>query len=191
MLDIPIVSKQLSATSNDFMFAASVASFGMNLRGSKYRGNWGFAEALETAQGAQSDFDQAQRAEFVQLVQRAMRITGQRVGPQPEADQGTTTRPGELDSKAARIKASVDGKYRRLVKKIEVRDDFQRFGAFTDYGHWDGTEYSGHKDLPPGNWVYVYPNWYIWAEVIVPEVEEKPEEKPAADKEAEDRPAVK
>jgi len=180
--DIPIAGKQLTAASNDLMFAASVASFGMNLRGSKYRGNWGFAEILETAQDAPSETDQTQRAEFVQLVQRAMRITGQPVGPQPRTEQRTTTRPGELDAAAARIKASVDGKYRRLVKKIEVRDDFQRFGAFNDYGHWDGTEYAGHKDLPPGNWVYVYPNWYIWAEAIVPAKEAVPtaEDKPAA-----------
>ena len=182
--DVPIAGKQLSAVSNDLMFAASVASFGMNLRGSKYRGNWGFAEVLETAQGARGETDQAQRAEFIQLVQRAMRITGQQVGqqvgPQPRTDEGTTTRPGELASAEARVKASVEGKYRRLVKKIEVRDDFQRFGAFNDYGHWDGTEYAGHKDLPPGNWVYVYPNWYIWAEAAVPAAEDKPaEEKPA------------
>ena len=174
--DVEIAGKQVSAISNDLMFAASVASFGMNLRGSKYRGNWGFAEALETAQGAQGEIDRDQRAEFVQLVQRAMRITGQQVGPEPPASQGPTTRPGELDATAARIKASVDGKYRRLVKKIEVRDDYQRFGAFNDYGHWDGTEYAGHKDLLPGHWVYVYPNWYIWAEVAVP-----PEVKPAAE----------
>jgi Ca-activated chloride channel family protein len=189
--DIEIAGRQLSAVSDDLMFAASVASFGMNLRRSKYRGNWGFAEVLETAQGAQSDFDQAQRTEFVQLVERAMRITGQQVGPQPRTNQGTTTRPGELSGVQARVKASVDGKYRRLVKKIEVRDDFQRFGAFNDYGHWDGDEYAGHKDIPPGNWVYVYPNWYIWAEAVVPSVETKPEAKPTVEKAAETKPAVK
>ena len=175
--DIEIPGKALAATSDDLMFAASVASFGMNLRGSQYRGNWGFAEVLETVQGSQSEHDAAQRAEFVQLVQRAMRITGQQTGPEPPANVTPIARPGELDSAAARIKASVDGKYRRLVTKIEVRDDFQRFGAFNDYGHWDGTEYAGHKDLPPGNWVYVYPNWYIWAEATVPPVEDKPEDK--------------
>jgi len=194
--DVSIAGKQISAVSDDLMFAASVASFGMNLRGSKYRGNWGFAEALESAQGAPGDGNNAQRTEFIQLVQRAMRITGQQTGPQPRTSQGTTTRPGELDATAARIKASVNGKYRRLVKKIEVRDDFQRFGAFNDYGHWDGTEYSGHKDLPPGNWVYVYPNWYIWAEAIVPPTEAAaPKAEPTApkpeDKPAEEEPAVK
>lgn len=177
--DVRSAGQQLSAASDDLMFAASVASFGMNLRGSKYRGNWGFAEALETAQGAQDDGSDAQRTEFIQLVQRAMRITGQQAGPQPRTSQGTTTRPGELDATEARIKASLNGKYRRLVKKIEVRDDFQRFGAFNDYGHWDGTEYSSHKDLPPGNWVYVYPNWYIWAEAVTPPDETKPDAKPA------------
>jgi Ca-activated chloride channel family protein len=189
--DVSIAGKQISAVSDDLMFAASVASFGMNLRGSKYRGNWGFAEVLETAQGAQGEGNNAQRTEFIQLVQRAMRITGQQTGPQPRTNQGTTTRPSELAGVQARVKASVEGKYRRLVKKIEVRDDFQRFGAFNDYGHWDGTEYSGHKDLPPGNWVYVYPNWYIWAEAVVPAAESAaPKAEPAAPK-AEDKPAVK
>ncbi len=188
--DVRLAGQQLSAASDDLMFAASVASFGMNLRGSKYRGNWGFAEALETAQGAQNDGSDAQRTEFIQLVQRAMRITGQQTGPQPRTSQGTTTRPGELAATEARIKASVSGKYRRLVKKIEVRDDFQRFGAFNDYGHWDGTEYSGHKDLPPGNWVYVYPNWYIWAEAIVPPVEDKPAVEAAEPRGGEDKPAT-
>ena len=189
--DVSIAGKQLSAVSDDLMFAASVASFGMNLRGSKYRGKWGFAEALESAQGAQGDGNNAQRTEFIQLVQRAMRITGQQTGPQPRTSQGTTTRPGELGATEARIKASVSGKYRRLVKKIEVRDDFQRFGAFNDYGHWDGTEYSGHKDLPPGNWVYVYPNWYIWAEAVVPPVEEKPVVEAAEPRSGEEKPATK
>jgi Ca-activated chloride channel homolog len=175
--DIEIAGKQLSMVSNDLSFAASVASFGMNLRGSKYRGNWGFAEVLQAAQRAQGETDMAQRAEFVQLVQRAMRITGQQVDSEPSVSPEPITRPGELDSAAARTKASVDGKYRRLVKKIEVRDDFQRFGAFNDYGHWDGTEYAGHKDLPPGHWVYVYPNWYIWAETVVAPAEEKSAEK--------------
>jgi len=186
--DVRLAGRQLSAASDDLMFAASVASFGMNLRGSKYRGNWGFAEALETAQGAQNDGSDAQRTEFIQLVQRAMRITGQQAGPQPRTNKGTTTRPSELDATEARIKASVNGKYRRLVKKIEVRDDFQRFGAFNDYGRWDGTEYSSHKDLPPGNWVYVYPNWYIWAEAVTPPDETKPDAKPAEAREIEDKP---
>lgn len=188
--DIPISGKQLSTVSDDLMFAASVASFGMNLRGSKYRGNWGFAEALETAQGAQGDGNDPERTEFIQLVQRAMRITGQQVGPQPRTDEGTSTRPGELDANAARIKASVNGRYRRLVKKIEVREDFQRFGAFNDYGHWDGTEYAGHKDLPTGHWVYVYPNWYIWAEQVVPAAQPEPAEAPTEPRGVQGKPAT-
>ena len=177
--DVAKSDPSLANSSDDLVFAASVASFGMNLRGSKYRGNWGFAEALESAQGAPGKNDAAQRAEFIQLVQRAMRITGQQVGPQPRTNQPPITRPGELGAVEARIKAAVGGKYRRLVKKIEVRDDFRRFGAFSDYGHWDGTEYSGHKDLLPGHWVYVYPNWYIWAESTGPQIETKAGDKPA------------
>jgi H+/Cl- antiporter ClcA len=35
-------------------------------------------------------------------------------------------------------------------------------GEFKDYGPFDGTEWAGYKGLPKGNWVYVYPHWYIW-----------------------------
>lgn len=162
--DIEIPGKQSSAISDDLMFAASVASFGMNLRHSPHRGDWGFVDVLEAAQRALGENDVERRKEFVGLVQRAMTISSGRVGPQPTTNQRPVGRPGELSPADARVKAAVDGKYRRLVKKIEVRDDFQRFGGFNDYGYWEGTEYAGRKDLLPGFWVYVYPNWYIWAE---------------------------
>jgi uncharacterized protein (TIGR03067 family) len=62
-------------------------------------------------------------------------------------------------------RAKRDGKYSNLLRKITVRDDFQLFGMFHDWGYYDGTEWAGHKDLPPGYWVYVFPNWYIWKDV--------------------------
>jgi len=36
------------------------------------------------------------------------------------------------------------------------------YGEFKDYGAFDGTEWASYKGLPKGNWVYVYPHWYIW-----------------------------
>ena len=61
-------------------------------------------------------------------------------------------------------KASVDGKYSKLLKKIEVAEDKASYGDFNDYGYDTTTEWAGYKDLPPGYWVYVAPNWYIWGE---------------------------
>jgi hypothetical protein len=54
------------------------------------------------------------------------------------------------------------GKYAMLLRQIRVPDDAAVYGEIHDYGPWDGREWRGHQDLPPGHWVYVYPHWYIW-----------------------------
>jgi RNA polymerase sigma factor (sigma-70 family) len=59
-------------------------------------------------------------------------------------------------------KASVNGNYCILLKTIEAKEDRKTYDDFWEYGPWSGTSYAGQKDLPPGYWVYVYPNWYIW-----------------------------
>jgi len=74
----------------------------------------------------------------------------------------------EPDNKAiadmAPAKASVGGKYRKLLRKFKVEEDQANYGKFTDYGYYTGNSWRGHNNLPPGYWVYVYPNWYIWGE---------------------------
>src|SRR5438093_8458574 len=67
--------------------------------------------------------------------------------------------PPEVD---AVKKASVDGKYNKLLAVIHVPDDKGDYGEFNDYGKYDGTEWAGYEGLPQGHWVYVYPHWYIW-----------------------------
>jgi hypothetical protein len=59
-------------------------------------------------------------------------------------------------------KASVDGQYAMLLQQIKVPQDAEKYADFRDLGRLERTEYSGHKNLPKGNWVYVYPYWYIW-----------------------------
>jgi Ca-activated chloride channel family protein len=180
-LHIPVTDLQFrgrtKAPSNDFMWAASVASFGMNLRGSKYSGSWTLADVLETAEGAKGDDDL--RAEFVELVKRAKSLIGPRpVLRRPQVPKTGLTPPSKLAPAEARIKATVNNKYRRLLKKIEVPNDLQSFGGFYDYGVWEGTSYAGHSDLPAnGHWVYVSPHWYIWGEEVepVPAVPEDPD----------------
>jgi hypothetical protein len=66
---------------------------------------------------------------------------------------------------AAPAKASVGGKYRKLLRRIKVEQDKNGYGKFSDYGHYTGTSYAGYDNLPVGYWVYVYPHWYIWGEV--------------------------
>ena len=68
-----------------------------------------------------------------------------------------------VDSAPAR--ATVNGKYRKLLRKIKVEEDRQSYGNFYDWGHYTGTSWAGHNNLPPGYWVYVYPHWYIWGEM--------------------------
>jgi len=69
-----------------------------------------------------------------------------------------------LPAEVALLRASVEGKYVKLLKKIEVVKDEDVYGNFNDWGHWTGTEWAGYDDLPPGHWVYVAPHWYIWGE---------------------------
>jgi len=61
----------LEKTSDSFRFAASVAAFGMLLRGSKYAGDATFKLARELAVGAKGKDERGYRAEFIQLVEKA------------------------------------------------------------------------------------------------------------------------
>jgi hypothetical protein len=49
------------------------------------------------------------------------------------------------------------------LRTIAVEDDRQTYGDFYDNGYWSGTEWKGHKNLPSGYWVYMAPQWYIFA----------------------------
>ncbi len=60
--------------SDDFRFAAAVASFGMLLRGSEYKGSATGADVLSLARGALGDDDGQYRAEFVGLVEQWQRL---------------------------------------------------------------------------------------------------------------------
>jgi len=65
-------------------------------------------------------------------------------------------------------KASIGGLYRTLLKRIKVTEDlgsqpFQNRAAIVRLSS-PMIEYHGHKNLPKGYWVYVYPYWYIWGE---------------------------
>ncbi|MFP6765017.1 MAG: YfbK domain-containing protein, partial [Planctomycetaceae bacterium] len=168
-LHIPVkdiaISGQVQSPSRDFMWAASVASFGMQLRNSKYSGTWTLADVLETVQGSAGEDEL--RVEFAELVKTARSLTGPRpVLHRPQVPHKNLAPAVELTPAEARRKASLSNKYRRLLKKIEVPDDLQSFGGFYEYGTWEGRAYAGHTELPQGYWVYVFPNWYIWGEEV-------------------------
>ncbi len=57
---------------------------------------------------------------------------------------------------------TMGGKYSDKLRTVSVPDDVREYGKCRDYGWWSGTEYKGHKNLPPGYWVYDAPNWVIY-----------------------------
>ncbi len=66
-----------SDASTDFRFAASVAGFGMLLRGSENKGDLSYASLLELARGATGDDKEGYRREMVRLIEKASALAGQ------------------------------------------------------------------------------------------------------------------
>lgn len=64
----------LSGTSDDFRFAASVASFGMLLRQSPYKGDFTYEKAKALAQGALDPDKENYRHDFVTMIEQAHSI---------------------------------------------------------------------------------------------------------------------
>jgi len=58
---------------------------------------------------------------------------------------------------------SIGGKYAGLLRRIRVPSDLRRYGRCRDYGRSSSRSWGGYRNLPPGYWVYSYPNWYIWS----------------------------
>jgi hypothetical protein len=100
------------------------------------------------------------------------------LGDGQTADQRQYVPPGEMGQKlqeAGRNIAPGPGvglptaprsRYRTLLRKIEAPNDQATFGDFYDYGYWSGTSYLGQNELPPGYWVYLAPNWYIFRDDV-------------------------
>ncbi len=157
--DFPVIDKRDKNVqpSSEFEWAAAVASFGMILRHSQHNGQSNYDHVLEMALGSKGPDKSGHRREFIDLLYRARVIQARQQGlPTPE--------PPQLTDEVARQKATVRGKYKRLLKTIPVPGDAQVYGPFSDYGLWTSTAYAGHDKLPEGHWVYVYPNWYIWGD---------------------------
>jgi Ca-activated chloride channel family protein len=74
---------RFGSASGDFQFAAAVASFGMLLRGSKFKGESSFAAVLETATAARGEDQHGLRSEFLELVKAAQRLSGEPIGALP------------------------------------------------------------------------------------------------------------
>jgi HEAT repeat protein len=124
------------------------------------------------------DPDPAQRKEAAEILERLGADAKPVVPALVEAlkDKDETVRDAVINAllaidpaagaltRAIPAKAHVDGKYQKLLRRIRVPRDKQNYSDFSDYGHFEGTEWAGYTNLPPGYWVYVYPHWYIWEE---------------------------
>lgn len=62
-------NQELASTSEDFRFAAAVAAFGMELRGSEYLHGFTYPQILALAKGAKGEDSEGYRAEFIRLVE--------------------------------------------------------------------------------------------------------------------------
>ncbi len=78
-LEFPITDTggSFAEATDDFQFAAAVASFGMLLRDSEHRGNTSYAAVLEIAEGGMGRDLHEYRVEFLQLVKRARKLAGE------------------------------------------------------------------------------------------------------------------
>jgi Ca-activated chloride channel family protein len=76
--ELPVIDpgKGYAEASEDFRFAAAVASFALLLRDSAYKGDSSFALVLELAEAARTHDPSGYRTEFVELIRRAKAISG-------------------------------------------------------------------------------------------------------------------
>ena len=70
--------------------------------------------------------------------------------------------PGIPTPEQSLLMASAGSKYVMLLDQFLDQDAYGKFGFFADHGRMAGSLY-GDLTRPTGYWVYVRPNWYIWA----------------------------
>ena len=75
-LEHPVLDdgRSIDAASEDFRFAAAVASFGMILRNSNHRGDVAFDQILELAENATGTDRSTDRDGFIELVEQARNL---------------------------------------------------------------------------------------------------------------------
>ncbi len=59
-------------------------------------------------------------------------------------------------------RGSVNGKYSGLLQTLHCPGDQSRYGSFSDWGYWGGGTWCD-QSASAGYWVWVAPNWYVWA----------------------------
>lgn len=166
-----IVGKPVVPISHDHVWATAVAQFGLLARHSAFVGTGNYSQVLELAQSAIGDDPTGQRREFVTLVRQMQSLSFERERQLAEISRRAEEHRRVIEEiktvekvPDVMTKASCSGKYRTLLRRIEVADDQPLYGEFKDWGRWEGAAYKNHQNLPHGYWVYVAPHWYIWGE---------------------------
>jgi len=93
---------KFGSASPDLQFAAAVASFGMLLRNSKFKGDVSYAAVLETAAATRGEDKQGLRGEFLDLVKAAASLSGEKIG-----SAWPTPTPRTYDFAASRHRRSI------------------------------------------------------------------------------------
>ena len=68
---MPWKVQDLNDAPEDFRMAAAVATFGLLLRNSAYKGDAKYDTAVALAKGAKGEDEEGYRAEFIQMVKQA------------------------------------------------------------------------------------------------------------------------
>lgn len=79
-----------------------------------------------------------------------------------ESGSGTTAPDRATTGSSVPAEATVNDKYSDLVQVMNCSRDRQTYGEFRDYGWWGGGPWCGQTGKA-GYWVWVAPNWYVWA----------------------------
>ena len=79
LLEVPVTDSGTSyaRATDDFKFASAVASFGMLLRDSEYKGSASYSTVLELAQEGKGSDELGYRSEFINLVKKARSLSRQ------------------------------------------------------------------------------------------------------------------
>jgi len=79
-----------------------------------------------------------------------------------ESSSGTTAPDTATTGSSVPAEATVNDKYSDLVQVMNCARDQRTYGEFRDYGWWGGGPWCGQTGKA-GYWVWVAPNWYVWA----------------------------
>ncbi len=103
LLSVPVVDEGLKfgQASQDFQFAAAVASFGMLLRDSVYKGSATYRGVHEIAAAARGRDEHGRRTEFLELVRQAQQLAEPEVSAIPPAAAVPSVRIAQRESPAS------------------------------------------------------------------------------------------